>query len=109
MDTKKTEDAAAAQLKVTHDTEAALDTENESAAAETNLAEQAEVARLTAELGKARGAVAELQKEEVVVREALEKERRKRREVGKTPTLSPADKRPAALVRKYGELYAQNR
>jgi len=84
VDTKKTEDAAAAQLK-------------------------AEVARLTAELGKARGAVAELQKEEVVVREALEKERRKRREVGKTPTLSPADKRPAALVRKYGELYAQNR
>ena len=30
-------------------------------------------------------------------------------EKAKTHTLSPADKRPAALVRKYGELYAQNR
>jgi len=51
-----------------------------------------------------------LQEKEESLKEALEKEKRKKKaEEKKTHTLSPADKRPAALVRKYGELFAQNR
>ena len=65
--------------------------------------------RLTSELAKARSAVLALQEKEESLRDALEKEKKKKKESLKTGTLSPADKRPAALVRKYGELYAQNR
>lgn len=70
---------------------------------------KAEVTRLTTELAKARTSVMGLQEKEEELKDALEKEKKKKKEVLKTGTLSPADKRPAALVRKYGEIYAQNR
>lgn len=70
---------------------------------------KAEVARLTADLAKSRGVVQGLQEKEEALKDALEREKKKKREALKTSTLSPADKRPAVLVKKYGELYAQNR
>ena len=74
---------------------------------------QADVTRLTAELTKARQVCAALKdKEEGWKEQILAEKKKKKSETGtpaKTGTLSGYDKRPAALVRKYGELYAQTR
>ena len=96
---------------------------------------QADVARLTAELGKARQLVSSLRGKEDSLQQLLTQERQQRKKkeagAGKQGTLSSMDKRPAALVRtlrdilhcdgasrsddlcsqvrKYGELYAQTR
>ena len=56
------------------------------------------------ELSKSQQLVKNLQNKEDSLKEQLSSERKK-----KTSTLSSADKRPASLVRKYGELYAQTR
>ena len=65
---------------------------------------KADVSRLKDELSKAQQIVKNQQTKEDSLKEQLSSERKK-----KTSTLSTADKRPAALVRKYGELYAQTR
>ena len=76
---------------------------------------QADVTRLTTELTKARQMCSTLKDKEENLKDQLvaEKKKKKRSEVevepGKSGTLSSYDKRPAALVRKYGELYAQTR
>ena len=95
------------------------------------------MARLTAELGKARQLVSSLRGKEDSLQQLLTQERQQRKKkeagAGKQGTLSSMDKRPAALVRtlrdiaivhcdgasrsddvcsqvrKYGELYAQTR
>ena len=77
---------------------------------------QADVTRLTTELTKARQTCSALKDKEDHLKEQLvaEKKKKKKSEVeveASKPggTLSGYDKRPAALVRKYGELYAQTR
>jgi len=75
----------------------------------TNL--KADVTRLTAELNKAKQMVTSMKEKEESLKDLLVAEKKKKKEtvVFKTNTLSSIDKRPAALVRKYGELYAQTR
>ena len=51
---------------------------------------------------------AALKDKEDILKEQLVVEKKKKSAM-KTGTLSSYDKRPAALVRKYGELYAQTR
>jgi len=71
-----------------------------------------DVARLTVELAKARQTVQALQDKEGDLKEQLATEKKKKKSaenLAKNGTLSAFDKRPAALVRKYGELYAQTR
>ena len=89
---------------------------------------QADVSRLTGELSKARQLVVSLKDKEESLKELLLQERKRRKDSGvsvtstsaiktnssnnnnnNNNTLSSSDKRPAALVRKYGELYAQTR
>ena len=88
---------------------------------------QADVSRLTGELSKARQLVVSLKDKEESLKELLLQERKRRKDSGvsvtstsaiktnnnsnnnNSNTLSSSDKRPAALVRKYGELYAQTR
>ena len=77
---------------------------------------QADVTRLTTELTKARQMCSALKDKEDNLKEQLvaEKKKKKKSEGEVEPsksggTLSSYDKRPAALVRKYGELYAQTR
>ena len=77
---------------------------------------QADVTRLTTELTKARQMCSALKDKEDNLKEQLvaEKKKKKKSEGEAEPsksggTLSSYDKRPAALVRKYGELYAQTR
>ena len=73
---------------------------------------QADVARLNVELAKARQTVEALQDKEDDLKEQLANEKKKKKSaenLAKNGTLSGYDKRPAALVRKYGELYAQTR
>merc|ERR1712117_656029 len=68
-----------------------------------------DVARLTVELAKARQTVQALQDKEGDLKEQLATEKKKKKSaenLAKNGTLSAFDKRPAALVRKYGELYA---
>ena len=64
---------------------------------------QADVARLTAELGKARQLVSSLRGKEDSLQQLLTQERQQRKKkeagAGKQGTLSSMDKRPAALVR----------
>ena len=70
------------------------------------------MARLNAELAKARQTVEALQDKEDNLKEQLAVEKKKKKSaenLAKNGTLSAFDKRPAALVRKYGELYAQTR
>jgi len=71
-----------------------------------------DVARLNTELAKARQTVQALQDKEGDLKEQLAAEKKKKKSAEnlvKNGTLSAFDKRPAALVRKYGELYAQTR
>ena len=77
---------------------------------------QADVTRLTTELTKARQMCSTLKDKEENLKDQLVAEKKKKKksevdvEAGKPGgTLSGYDKRPAALVRKYGELYAQTR
>ena len=82
-----------------------------------NIYLQADVTRLTSELTKARQMCSALKDKEENLKEQLLAEKKKKKkseldvaEPGKSGgTLSSYDKRPAALVRKYGELYAQTR
>ena len=86
------------------------------------------MSRLTGELSKARQLVVSLKDKEESLKELLLQERKRRKDSGvsvtstsaiktnsnssnnsNNNTLSSSDKRPAALVRKYGELYAQTR
>ena len=85
------------------------------------------MSRLTGELSKARQLVVSLKDKEESLKELLLQERKRRKDSGvsvtstsaiktnsnnnnnSNNTLSSSDKRPAALVRKYGELYAQTR
>ena len=83
------------------------------------------MSRLTGELSKARQLVVSLKDKEESLKELLLQERKRRKDSGvsvtstsaiktnsnsnNSNTLSSSDKRPAALVRKYGELYAQTR
>ena len=84
------------------------------------------MSRLTGELSKARQLVVSLKDKEESLKELLLQERKRRKDSGVSVTstsaiktnsnsnnnsnpLSSSDKRPAALVRKYGELYAQTR
>jgi hypothetical protein len=70
------------------------------------------VARLNVELAKAKQTVEALQDKEDDLKEQLVTEKKKKKSaenLAKNGTLSAFDKRPAALVRKYGELYAQTR
>jgi len=71
-----------------------------------------DIARLNTELSKARQTVQALQDKEGDLKEQLAAEKKKKKSaenLAKNGTLSAFDKRPAALVRKYGELYAQTR
>lgn len=73
---------------------------------------KADVARLNVELAKAKQTVEALQDKEDDLKEQLVTEKKKKKSaenLAKNGTLSAFDKRPAALVRKYGELYAQTR
>ena len=85
------------------------------------------MSRLTGELSKARQLVVSLKDKEESLKELLLQERKRRKDSGVSVTstsaiktnsnnsnnnnnpLPSSDKRPAALVRKYGELYAQTR
>ena len=70
------------------------------------------MARLNVELAKAKQTVEALQDKEDDLKEQLVTEKKKKKSaenLAKNGTLSAFDKRPAALVRKYGELYAQTR
>ena len=84
------------------------------------------MSRLTGELSKARQLVVSLKDKEESLKELLLQERKRRKDSGvsvtstsaiktnsnnnnNSNTLSSSDKRLAALVRKYGELYAQTR
>ena len=63
---------------------------------------------MTSDLAKAKQTVSKMQEQENALKEQLNAEKKKKKEVT-TETMTPMDKRPAALVRKYGELYAQMR
>ena len=63
---------------------------------------------MSGELAKAKQTVSSLQKHENELKEKLTVEQRKKR-TETCGTVASMDKRPASLVRKYGELYAQTR